>query len=427
MSKKIEFYKENKLKMTEIGEIPEEWKVVKIGDCGKVVTGTTPSTKVKDYWNGPYPFVTPTDISGAKYVFKTERRVSQAGIRKGRLIPKNSVLVTCIGSTIGKSALAYERCITNQQINAIICKKGIDPHYVFYAITYKERELRNWAGSAAKPIIKKSLFKKFPISIPRHCDEQQKISSVLSAIDDAIQKTDEIIRKTQELKEGLMQRILTKGIGHTRFKKTEIGEIPEEWEVVKLKDAILDIKSGFACGKRDENGILQLRMDSINPEGWINIEAGVKVPIPKNIEDYLLKPGDILFNNTNSVDLIGKTAIFRGEFTRCTYSNHLTRIRVNHDKALPEWILHILIRKWQLGVFRAICHRHVHQAGINNRDILNLKIPLPRLSEQQKIVEIFRNVDKEVKMERQTKENLEKTKRWFMQNLLTGKIRVKVN
>lgn len=92
----------------------------------------------------------------------------------------------------------------------------------------------------------------------------------------------------------------------TEFKQTETGKIPKEWKVAKLKDIILEAKSGFACGKRDENGILQLRMDNIETEGWINTEAGVKVPILEGVEKYLLRPGDILFNNTNSVDLIGK-------------------------------------------------------------------------------------------------------------------------
>ncbi len=134
----------------------------------------------------------------------------------------------------------------------------------------------------------------------------------------------------------------------TEFNKVELNgrivEIPKDWDVVKLMDVITEAKPGFACGKRDDNGIIQLRMDSIDPDGRINPNAYVRVPPPENVEEYLLKPGDILFNNTNSVDLIGKTAIFRGEFPKCVYSNHLTRIRVNPNKTIPEWILYVLIR-----------------------------------------------------------------------------------
>jgi len=205
----------------------------------------------------------------------------------------------------------------------------------------------------------------------------------------------------------------------TNFKETSIGKIPKDWEVKKLKDVILEAKSGFACGKRDENGIIQLRMDSIETEGWINTEAYVKVPIPKNVEEYTVRPRDIIFNNTNSVDLIGKTAIFSGEFRECVYSNHLTRIRVNFDKAIPEWILYILIRKWQLGIFRALCHRHVGQAGINKGDIYNLKIPVPQLLEQQKIAEILSTVDNAIQKVDEVIAKTERLKKGLMQELLT--------
>jgi type I restriction enzyme S subunit len=254
--------------------------------------------------------------------------------------------------------------------------------------------------------------------------EQEKTVEILSSVDLAIKKVDEAITQAERLKRGLMQTLLTRGIGRKEFKETEIGKIPKTWQVVKLREVVLEAKSGFASGKRDENGIFQLRMDSIETEGWINPEAGVKVPIPSDVEEYLLKPGDILFNNTNSVDLIGKTAIFRGELPKCVFSNHLTRIRVNPEKVIPEWILFVLIRKWQIGFFKTICHRHVHQAGINNNDLLNIKIPFPEISEQQKIAEILSSVDNILHFKRQKKEKLVRMRRRLMDLLLTGRVRV---
>ena len=125
--------------------------------------------------------------------------------------------------------------------------------------------------------------------------------------------------------------------------------------------------------------------------------------------------------------MIGKTAIFRREFSECVYSNHLTRIRVNPAKVIPEWILYVFIRKWQLRIFRTICHPHVHQAGINKSDLLNLKIPLPSLYEQNKIVGVILTIDKELKVEIKRKKKLERIKKALMDLLLTGKIRVRVN
>jgi type I restriction enzyme S subunit len=220
--------------------------------------------------------------------------------------------------------------------------------------------------------------------------------------------------------------LLTRGIGHSRFKQTEIGEIPEEWEVINLQDVIIDAKSGFASGKRDENGIIQFRMNNISSDGRIVLDSLLKVPIPQNIEDYLLQKNDVLFNNTNSVDLIGKSAIFRGELDRVTYSNHITRIRVDKNKIIPEWVLYQLMKRWQKGYFRLICVRHVGQAGIRNNDLASLTMSIPSIIEQEKIAEILSTVDKKIEAETERKERLQKIKVGLMNDLLTGKRRVKV-
>ena len=427
------FYKETNFKETPIGKIPKDWEIVKISKIFDLYKGTTPSTKVKEYWGGVISFVTPTDItqlsdSSKIYLEVTENYVTEKGLKsKGlKLIPENSLLFTS-RATIGYLAINKVKVAINQGIISLIPKSAnVDVTFFHYSLQKLRDIFENLAGGSTYKEISMSAFGNVGIPLPS-LFEQQKIAEILSTVDEAIQKTNEIIAKTERLKKGLMQELLTKGVGHKEFKDTEIGRIPKEWEVVRLKDVILEAKSGFACGKRDENGILQLRMDNIEMEGWINIRAGVKVPVPPDVEDYILRPGDILFNNTNSVDLIGKTAIFRGEFQKCVYSNHLTRIRVNREKVVPEWILYLFIRRWELGTFKAICHRHVHQAGINNEDLLRLKIPLPSLEEQQKITSIILTADSKLKLERNEKSRLERIKQGLMDLLLTGKIRVKVS
>ncbi len=207
--------------------------------------------------------------------------------------------------------------------------------------------------------------------------------------------------------------------GKTKFKKTPIGEIPEDWEVVRLKDVIKEAKPGFASGKRDENGIIQLRMNNITTEGKVTLKEYLKVPVPSNIKDYLLKPGDVLFNNTNSVDLIGKTAIFRGECQFCTYSNHITRIRVDSSRVIPEWIMYYFMELWRVGYFRQICVRYVGQASVKKTDLLNMPLPLPPLPEQKKIAEILRTVDEVIEKTDEAIEKTERLKKGLMGRLLT--------
>ncbi|WP_456321682.1 restriction endonuclease subunit S [Palaeococcus sp. (in: euryarchaeotes)] len=201
--------RERTFKKTEIGEIPEEWRVVRIKDTGKVITGKTPPTSEARYWNGGIPFITPADVGDAPYVYTTNRYVSKEGAEKvGSLLPKDTVLVVCIGSTIGKIALTYQESITNQQINAIICKENITPHYLYYTLLFHSKRLKSWSGTAAVPIIKKSLFEKFKIPLPP-LSEQQKIAEILMTVDRKLELLRRRREKLERIKKGLMRDLLT--------------------------------------------------------------------------------------------------------------------------------------------------------------------------------------------------------------------------
>jgi type I restriction enzyme S subunit len=196
-----------KLKKTEIGEIPEHWEVAKIKNIGEVITGTTPSTSVKEFWEGEIPFITPSDFEDDQiYVYQTERNVTKAGAKKGRIIPKDTILVVCIGSTLGKIALSYKECITNQQINAIICDNSrVNPFFVYYFLLRNQSLLRSYAGTTTKPIVKKSLFENFKIPLPP-LSEQKEIAEILQTIDQKI----EIEKKKKELYYELFKTLLNK-------------------------------------------------------------------------------------------------------------------------------------------------------------------------------------------------------------------------
>lgn len=197
-------------KETEIGRIPNDWKLVKIKDIGEVFTGKTPSTSKDIYWNGDIPFITPEDMTGGKYVYKTNRHVTIKGANKsGKILPPNTILVVCIGSTVGKVALTYKKSVSNQQINSIICKEDVDHDYIYYAIVHKSCLLRNYSGVAAVPIVKKSLFEEFKIPLPERINEQQKIAEILSTTDNILELLNEKKERLTKIKKGLMNVLLT--------------------------------------------------------------------------------------------------------------------------------------------------------------------------------------------------------------------------
>jgi len=201
-------------------------------------------------------------------------------------------------------------------------------------------------------------------------------------------------------------------------KLTEIGKVSDEWEVVKLEQVIKEIKNGFASGKRDDDGIVQIRMNNVTTDGHLIFDSFLKVPIPENINEFLLKENDLLFNNTNSIDLVGKSTIFKNVSFPCTFSNHFTRIRFT-EQILPEWVLSHFITLWEKGFFKSVAIRHVGQSAVQTKYLTSLKLPLPPLPEQQKIAEILSAVDQGIEKVDEAIGKTQRLKNGLMQELLT--------
>lgn len=128
------------------------------------MTGVTPKTKVREYYNPPSRlFVSPADIKQSRYVNVTEKRISDAGLMFGQPIPKDAIIVVCIGSTIGKVAMASERCLTNQQINSIICSDR-NPSVVYYMLRRSASLFKQNASCTAVPILNKGAFSSYESS-----------------------------------------------------------------------------------------------------------------------------------------------------------------------------------------------------------------------------------------------------------------------
>ena len=181
-----------------------EWVEKKLGEVGKIVTGTTPSTKKYEYYeNGIYPWVTPTDISEQKDIYSTKKLLSEKGLEAGRFIPKNSLLVTCIAS-IGKNAILRKDGSCNQQINAIIPNTNNNVDFLYYLIENNTNVLLSNAGQGGMAILNKSDFSNIKLSFPQPA-EQQKVAECLSSLDELIAAEAEKIGQLEKHKKGLMQ------------------------------------------------------------------------------------------------------------------------------------------------------------------------------------------------------------------------------
>lgn len=259
------------------------WKDYKIGEIGKVITGKTPSTSNADYWNGNIPFITPSDFDNKKWINETIRRVSAKAIaeHKNTVLPPNTVMVTCIGSDMGKSAINATQCITNQQINSIIVNdEYFDFEYIHYCLSIRQKELKSICSGSAVPILNKTNFSNVTIACPP-LSIQKKIKSFLSVLDERI----ELLKETNLTLESIAQAIFkswfvdfdpvyakqqgiecagidkaTAGLFPNSFVESELGLIPKDWEVASIKDICEVITNGGTPSRSNalfwENGTI---------------------------------------------------------------------------------------------------------------------------------------------------------------------------
>ena len=185
-------------------EFQGEWEKCKLGDYGKVVTGNTPPTKdIENYENGTYLWASPADLGTIKSITETKTMLSAQGFSKTRTLPKGSVLVTCIGSTIGKAGMATKEMSTNQQINSIVVNDNNDNEFVYYAIQSAFPRYLSSIAVQAVPIISKSAFELLPNNRP-YLQEQKKIGKFLSMLDERIATQNKIIEDLKKLKSAII-------------------------------------------------------------------------------------------------------------------------------------------------------------------------------------------------------------------------------
>lgn len=166
------------------------------------------------------------------------------------------------------------------------------------------------------------------------------------------------------------------------------------WEMVALGQVLADAKSGFACGEAPPVGVFQFRMNNITTEGGLDFSKIRRVPAnTRNIDSFLLEPGDVLFNATNSPELVGKSAFFSGYREPAVFSNHFLRLRPDNDRLDGRFLARWLNLQFQRRIFQGLCRQWVNQATVSRDALLALHLPLPPLDEQRRIAAILDQAD----------------------------------
>jgi len=417
----------NGMKQTEIGEIPVEWEVVKLKETGNIVSGATPDTKVAEYWDGEIAWCTPTDITALKgkpYISNTQKRISEIGLKKSSaaLLPVGS-LVICTRATLGDCAINLIPITTNQGFKSIVPNKKWDVGFLYHLINNSKDLIRRLSSGSTFLEISKRAFENIDIVAPP-LPEQRKIAEILSTLDEKMAVMDEQLAQTQELKKGLMQRLLAKGIGHTQFKDSPLGEIPASWEFNVLEDCakcMVGIASS-ATHAYTNKGILLLRNQNIK-EGWLDLKDVLYVT-----EDYelqhknkRLKAGDILTVRTGYP---GISAVVPKELENSQSFTTLI-IRPNPKMVLSEYLCYYINSEMGKSYFNN-SKAGGGQQNVGSKTLEKMSLPLPPLPDQRQIAEILTTVDEKIGVLQDKKVQYQTLKRGLMQQLLTGQRRVRV-
>ena len=430
-------------KMTELGPLPEEWEVIRLGDVARFETGKRERGGAQsqgEVFSVGGEHITEDgrlDFSSLKFI---SRRFYEK-LNSGKVKPGDT-LVCKDGARTGKSAFIREIPSSGLAVNEhvfIVRPVNAQLYDEFLGYWFLSEQAWQQLRVACHGLIggiTREDISNFILPLPP-LYEQRAIAHVLRTVQRAKEATERVIQATRELKKSLMRYLFTYGpvpmeeAERVPLKETEIGLVPEHWEVVRLGDfvrrGVLALRNGFAQGRHNESGkgIPHLRPFNIDGDGNLTMHQVKYVPPPPPDSPYWLQIGDVIFNNTNSEELVGKTAYFDQD-VHCVLSNHMTLIRVMDASIIDSyWLSRILHFLYQCGIFRLLCRRHVNQVSVSLERLQSLYLPFPPLPEQHKIARILQAVDKKLQAEEARKQALEELFKTLLHNLMTGKIRVK--
>nr|WP_237257842.1 restriction endonuclease subunit S [Turicibacter bilis] len=340
----------------------------------------------------------------------------------------NDILMSNIG-TIGKSILVEEeqQYVIAWNIFMIRLKESVYARYINYyfqrleKINYYEKFM---TGNATK-FINKTTMAEIEFLLPP-LKEQQKIAEILSSVDAAIEKTEQVIAKTEEVKKGLMQQLLTKGIGHTKFKQTDIGNIPIKWKLLTL-ESLCERVTRKNKSLNDNVLTISAQHGLINQAEFFN-----KIVAGKNIESYyLLKQGEFAYNKSYSKGYPFGVIRRLDRYEEGILSTLYICFKLKDEQTVTSDFINNIFESGLLdSQFVGIAKEGARAHGLLNikvADFFNIQIPIPSLEEQNKISEVIKVMNIRIDSEEIKLKKLNEVKKGLMQQLLTGQVRVKVD
>lgn len=409
-------------KQTEIGVIPEDWEIKYLSDFGKIQSGGTPSTTMAEYWGGNIAWCTPSDITSTptKYINVTERTITEAGLNNSAatVMPAGSILL-CTRATIGELKINSIPMATNQGFKNITVNNSGNAEFLYYLLQTKKSRMLDLAIGSTFLEISKTALSKILLQIPMR-DEQNKIADALSDMDNLVVVLEKQIAKKKAIKQGTMQELLTG--------KRRLPGFSGEWRYFNLmKNSKVKARIGWQGLKKSEyldSGYALLVTGTDFDDGRVLWDGCHYVTRSRYEQDrnIQLQNNDILITKDGS---LGKAALVQGLTKPATLNSGIFVIRPLQDAYDPVFVYQIL----SSFVFKNFLDRlsagstiiHLYQKDVGKFEFL---LP-PTIAEQKAIAEALSEMDADIAALENKLTKYRQVKQGMMQQLLTGKIRLK--
>jgi len=423
---------EGGFKETELGPLPEEWEVIRLEEVvEKMKAGGTPRRSEKRFWGGSIPFIMIEDLTKSNLYVKGAREyITEEGLEKSNawIVPPNSLLLSMY-ATIGETAINLIPVATNQAILGIIPNKHrLNVEFGAYLLKFHAKRLLFQNIQTTQKNINKGIVENFLIPLPP-LEEQKAIAGILSTVQSAIEKTEKVINALKNLKKSKMKYLFTYGpvaeeeAEKVELKETEIGFIPERWEVVRLGEVVEKMKAGGTprrSEKRFWGGSIPFIMIEDLTKSNLYIKDAREYITEEGLEKsnaWIVPPNSLLLSIYAT---IGETAI---NLIPVATNQAILGIIPKKDRLNVEFGAYLLKFQAKRLLFQNI---QTTQKNINKGIVENFLIPLPPLEEQQKIAQILQSIDQRIEKEEKYKNALQNLFKSLLHNLMTGKIRVRV-
>jgi type I restriction enzyme S subunit len=356
-----------------------KWPEVELEKVANVTGGGTPRRNEDRFWGSGIPWVTPTDLpeigSSIVEVERTRETITQEGLgnSSANLLPAGSVLFSS-RATIGKVAIAKVPLATNQGFVNFVPRAGVDARFLVHALQFFTPQIAALAGSTTFREVSRGALRKFKIPVPP-LSEQRRIVEILDRADELRQKRDEADAKAERIPSALFYRMFG-----------DPATNPKSWARCRVGDLLAETIYGTSAPSNSEGrGPIVIRMGNICSDGWIDLGNLKHIEIPETeLTKLRLQLGDLLFNRTNSRELVGKTGIWLDTTLEAVPASYLIRLRTRAEVASPEFVWAYMNTGFIKRLILDMARRAIGMANINATEVRSMPAFLPPLDEQRK-------------------------------------------